>query len=279
MTNRNSTVEIKDGKVVFSQEIINYFESLRNEETSEWIDKYFEYLSYEENLNAKKFRIHHIIPCFMFKDETHKTRTETEPLANKVKGNEIKLSIENHIISHYCLWKIFYNKDAKKAIQHLCKMENLDDLTEEKLNEIAKIQEECAKKNQTKEERAIVNKTWYENNKNTNDYITKKKQRYEKNKDKYLKKNKDWYHKNKDDVLKQQKDYYEKHKDGLNAWMRNYYLENKDKYLEYGKFWDSQICEDPIKGEICSYVALKSRKYRNKEEYKNVILKDCIIKD
>lgn len=50
----NSTVEIKDGKVLFSKEILEYFEDLRNKETSEWIDKYFEVLSDENNLTAEK---------------------------------------------------------------------------------------------------------------------------------------------------------------------------------------------------------------------------------
>lgn len=31
MAKRNSTVKIENGKVIFSQEIIDYFESLRNE--------------------------------------------------------------------------------------------------------------------------------------------------------------------------------------------------------------------------------------------------------
>ena len=45
MSFRKANVKIENNKVVFSQEIINYFESLRNEGTSEWIDKYFDVLS------------------------------------------------------------------------------------------------------------------------------------------------------------------------------------------------------------------------------------------
>ena len=55
MPRRNSTVEIKDGKVVFSKEVLEYFESIRNEENSVWIDKYFEYLSDESNLTDTKY--------------------------------------------------------------------------------------------------------------------------------------------------------------------------------------------------------------------------------
>ena len=51
MAKRNSTVKIVNGKVVFSKEVLSYFDNLRTEENSIWIDKYFEYLSNEENLN------------------------------------------------------------------------------------------------------------------------------------------------------------------------------------------------------------------------------------
>ena len=154
MPRRNSTVEIKDGKVVFSKEVLECFESIRNEENSEWIDKYFDYLSDEENLTAEKYNGHHIIPCFTFKDETHRTRKETEPLADKIEGNIIKLSIYNHILAHYCLWKIYDNYESKYSIQYtIGKNKEIDGLSENEIKEIAKIQEECAEKNQTEEER------------------------------------------------------------------------------------------------------------------------------
>lgn len=153
MPRRNSTVEIVDGKVVFSKEVLEYFESIRTEENSAWVDKYFEYLSDEGNLTAEKYNGHHIIPCFTFKDETHRTRKETEPLANKVEGNIIKLSIYNHILAHYCLWKIFDNYNSKHAIQYtIGKDKEINDLSENQIKEIARIREECAEKNQTEEE-------------------------------------------------------------------------------------------------------------------------------
>jgi len=138
MPRRNSTVEIKDGKVVFSEEVLNYFESIRTEENGVWIDKYFEYLSDESNLTTEKYNGHHIIPCFAFKDETHRTRKETEPLANKVEGNTIELSIHNHLLAHYCLWKIFDNRDSKNTMQRMCgEGKYIDGLTEQELKEIA----------------------------------------------------------------------------------------------------------------------------------------------
>ena len=103
MPRRNSTTEIKDGKVVFSKEVLSYFESIRTEENSAWVDKYFDYLSDESNLSAEKYNIHHIRPCFSFKDKTHKNRKETKPLADEFNGNLIKLSIYNHILAHRCL--------------------------------------------------------------------------------------------------------------------------------------------------------------------------------
>ena len=147
MSIQNSTVEIKNGKVVFSQEIINYFENLRNEKNSEWIDKYFDVLSDISNLDSEKFNIHHLRPCFTFKDKEHKNRKQTEIVADKFNGNLIKLSIYNHIKAHYFLWKIFNDWDSRHSVQHMCGLKtNLDVLSEDELDEIAKFKEDCAKK-------------------------------------------------------------------------------------------------------------------------------------
>ena len=116
---RNSTTKVIDGKVVLSKEILKYYESLRNEETSEWINKYFEVLSDENNLICEKYNIHHIKPVFTFKDETHKNRIESKALADSLNENKIRLSIYNHILAHYYLWKIFDNWDSRHAIQQM----------------------------------------------------------------------------------------------------------------------------------------------------------------
>ena len=142
MVNENSTIEIKDDKVVFSTEVLSYFESLRNEETNEWIDKYFEVLSDSSNFNAEKYNIHHIRPCYTFKDKTHKNRKQTENLADEFNGNLIKLSVYNHMKAHYFLWKIFDNWDSRHAIQQMCGLHlYLDDLSESELDKIASIKE------------------------------------------------------------------------------------------------------------------------------------------
>ena len=124
MSNTDSTMEIKSSKVEFSAEVLNYFENLRTEENSKWIDKYFEVLSDTSNLNSEKYHIHHIRPCNTFKDESHKNRKQTEIVADKFNGNLIKLSIYNHIKAHYFLWKIFNNWDSRHSVQHMCGLKN-----------------------------------------------------------------------------------------------------------------------------------------------------------
>lgn len=77
----------------FSFEVLDYFDSITTDENYEWIMKYFNILMKNDNVSAEKFEIHHIRPCCTFKDETHKVRKETKPLADKFNGNIIKLSI------------------------------------------------------------------------------------------------------------------------------------------------------------------------------------------
>ena len=134
MAIRKPNVKIENGKVSFSQEILDYFKNIRTEENSEWINKYFEVLSDPSNFNAEKYNIHHIRPCFTFKDEIHKTRTETEPLANTMKENKIKISVYNHILAHYYLWKIFNDWDSKNAIRYVCQNKNIEFLNKTYLN-------------------------------------------------------------------------------------------------------------------------------------------------
>lgn len=293
MPKRYSTVEIVDGKVVFSKEVLEYFESIRNEENSEWIDKYFEYLSDEENLTADKYNGHHIIPCFTFKDETHRTRKETEPLADKIEGNIIKLSVYNHLLAHHCLWKIYNNWDSKNAIQKMCGQKKYtDDLTENELKEIAKIKENCAKKNRTEEEKKEVHKKWYEKNhdklynkerskeyyKNNKERINKRTSEYQKSeKGKEIQKR--YYQKHKNDEKFKENRKRQKAKESSKIQARNYAKEyaktHKDKIHEK----EFRECFDPIDNTFCTYNALRKRKWRNKEKYKNIILSECIIRD
>ena len=306
MSKRNSTVEIVDGKVVFSKEVLEYFESIRNEENSEWIDKYFEVLSDENNLTATKFHSHHIRPCHTFKTEGYKTRNQTQKLGNEFNGNLIKLSIYNHLFAHYYLWKICDDKDSKFVFQSMSGESNyIENLTENELKEIARLKEECAKENQTEEEKKEYHRLYCKKwRKEHPDYDkTEKAKEYKRiwqinNKDRLKEKRKNQPKTEKQKIAERlnSKKYYETHKndekfkegrkrqkakESSKIQARNYsrekYKNNKEEILEKTKQLNARKCIDPIKGEECTYCALKHRKSKYKELYKNVILSQCVI--
>lgn len=51
----------------------------------------------------------------------------------------------------------------------------------------------------------------------------------------------------------------------------------KKKYIKKDNEQNARLCFDPKEKNICTYKALRNRKQRHKEKYKDVILKDCII--
>ena len=251
-------IKIENGKVVFSQEILNYFESIKVEENSVWIDKYFEILSDVSNVDSEKYRVHHILPCFVFKDENHRNRSETEPLANKVEGNKIKLSVSNHIKAHNCLWKIFNNRDSKMAVQKLCKMEKIEDLTNDDINKIAEILQECSKINQSEEEKKLVKKVWSE-----------------KNKDKLKRQWKEWRINNRDRIKANKM----KRKEIISKYMKEWENNHKEERKIYDSKRAKRHCYDPIKHDVCNYSTLKKRKQYHKEEYKDVRPSNCVLSE
>ncbi len=258
MSNTNSMTEIKSSKVEFSTEVLSYFENLKTEENSEWIDKYFEVLCDENNPLSEKYHIHHIRPCNTFKDKTHKNRKQTKSLADEFNGNLVKLSIYNHIKAHYFLWKIFDNKDSKRAIQEMCGLKvYLDNLSEDELDEIALMKEECAKKNKTREEKL--------------EDLRKYRKEHKDERKQYKKK---YNQENKDKKLKWGANYRKKHADDI----AKYKEENRDRLNEQAKEYYAQKCFDPKENEICTLSALVKRKRRNSEKYKDVIPTDCIFK-
>ena len=296
----NSTVEIKDGKVLFSKEILEYFEDLRNKETSEWIDKYFEVLSDENNLTAEKYNIHHIRPCCTFKDKEHKNRKQTKPLADKFNGNLIKLSVYNHLVVHYYLWKIFDNYDSKNAFQHMCGVKiYIENLSEDELFKIALLQEECVRKNQTKEEKKEYNKKYHNEHKEERKEYDKKY--YNEHKEKFDKHRKIYQKEHKNEISEYQKNYakkwyqdnkdvlYEKHKNITKNIKKNKFniIRNgkkiiKKKRKEQHRAYGLQKCIDPIyslEDNICTYSTLNMRKHRHPDLYKDVIPSQCIIKE
>lgn len=277
MSIKYSTVKIVDNKVIFSQEIIDYFESLRNDKTSKWIDEYFKLLNDESNLYAEKYNIHHIKPVFTFKNEIYNNREKAKPLANKFNENLIKVSIYNHLFVHYYLWKIFDNKDSKTAFQRMCGQgKYIDNLTENELKKIARLKEDCTKKNQTEEEKKEHDKKRRHVN-----YIRDKdkiRKYLEENKERISKRSKEYNKKNEEKFKQWHKNYRKENREKLVKKNKEYRKENKDKVLKYHRNYSSQLSYDPIQEEFCTYSALKHRQQRNRELYKDVILAKCIIK-
>ena len=230
----NSTVEIKYGKVLFSKEILEYFESLRNEETSEWIDKYFEVLSDENNLTSEKYNIHHIRPCCTFKDKEHKNRKQTQKLADKFNGNLIKLSVYNHFFAHYYLWKIFNNKDCKLGFSRMCGQSNFtDNLTENELKEIAKLQEDCAKTKKTEEEIKERKRNYgiKHREEHKEEIAQKKKEYYIENRERELKRVRQYRLDNIDEIREYDRERYYKNKEKNSEKRKQHYLENRDEIV------------------------------------------------
>ena len=253
MANRNSTVEIVDGKVVFSEEILSYFENLRTKENSEWIDKYFKTLFNVSNINSEKYHFHHIRPCFTFKDEIHTNRKQTKPLGDNFNGNLIKLSIYNHLFAHYYLWKIFGNKDSKIAFQRMCgEGKYIDNLTENELKEIAILKENCSKENLTEKEKKkhkLQSQANYR--KNNKDKIKKKNEEYRENNHEKRLQTQANYRKNNEDKIKLiGANYRKNNKDKIKKKNEEYRENNKEKISNFFKLKNSQQCYDPKKKKI-----------------------------
>lgn len=241
----------------FSFEVLDYFDSICTDENYEWIVKYFDVLMKEENESAKKFNKHHIRPVFTFKDDNHKNRKETKSLADNFKKNLIKLSINNHIKAHNYLRLIFIdNEDARKAILFLCNKRNIEYLTEDEIDEIAKIIEECSKENKTDEERKQYYKEWKTKNKEKfNDY--------------YKSYNKNYYKKNREKILNESKEYRKTHEEKIKIYKEEHKEEIKNTHDEWVKTHQEEI-------KIYNENHKEENSMKQKEYYKNN--KEKIIK-
>lgn len=87
------------------------------------------------------------------------------------------------------------------------------------------------------------------------------------------KQRKEWREKNKEKLSKKRKEDYEKNKEKYKKYREN----NKEKIHKKDNEQNARLCFDPKEKNICTYKALRNRKQRHKEKYKDVILKDCII--
>ena len=99
--------------------------------------------------------------------------------------------------------------------------------------------------------------------------ITKKKKK------KTQRYNKQYYEKHKDEISEKGKIYRKLHDEEIKDKKKIDYEKNKDKISEKGK----QLCLDPIENKPCTLNALKCRKQRNKELYKDIAPTQCIIKN
>jgi hypothetical protein len=97
----------------------------------------------------------------------------------------------------------------------------IDNLTEQELNDIAKLQEDCAETNKSKDE--------------IHESILKSK--------------------------------------------LNYRTNNHKSIAEYNSDYRLSPCFDPINNNYCTQHTLEARIYRHKDLYKNITVKDCLIKD
>ena len=54
---------------------------------------------------------------------------------------------------------------------------------------------------------------------------------------------------------------------------------HKKEISAYKREFNARLCYDPKENDYCALSALYSRKHANKEKYKDVIPKDCVVKD
>ena len=188
----------------------------------------------------------------------------------------IKLSYYNHIIAHYCLWKIFDTWESRNVVQQRCGTKDIETLSESQIKKIAKIQEECAKENMTEEEYREHAKKYREENR---DEINKqKRQHYEENKDEINKKRQKRREENRDEINKKSREWHSIHKDEINERRRKHNEENKDEICEDRKIYRDENKEKILKKRKEHYEENKDeineRRRENYKENKNKILEN-----
>ena len=61
---------------------------------------------------------------------------------------------------------------------------------------------------------------------------------------------------------------------------KNEYAKTHKKEISaYKREFNARLCYDPKENDYCALSALYSRKHANKEKYKDVIPKNCIVKN
>lgn len=57
-----------------------------------------------------------------------------------------------------------------------------------------------------------------------------------------------------------------------------YYENNRSRLVQAACCYNSKSCRDPVAGDVCRYNTLVHRKRNHPELYKDIVIKDCIIK-
>lgn len=92
---------------------------------------------------------------------------------------------------------------------------------------------------------------------------------------------KEWERNKKEKSIENKKKWKEnykiKNREKKNKQSRERHIKNREHDLELKRALRERPCYDPIKGKPCTYGQLENRKRRHKEDYKNVIIKNCLI--
>lgn len=164
----------------------------------------------------------------------------------------------------------------------MCGQSNFtENLTENELKEIAKLQGDCAKTNKTEEEIKERKRNYgiKYREENKDDLKQSKHNYYINNMERERNRAKENRLKRIDEIREYDKKRYYKNKEKNSEKRKQYYLENRDEIVEKQKARSNQKCYDPKENDFCSLQALQKRKRKDKEKYKDVIPSQCIIKE
>lgn len=227
----------------------------------DWFDKYVEICFLYQKIKTDDifFNYHHIIPVNVGKEQLNtKNRYHTISEHDKMyhpNDNVVKLSIDYHILAHYCLaratereddinsfytlignydkWYKSYSLDEVKKIAKLVKESSLPNTNDHYMT----VEE---RKEYDKSKQKEYNEQYYEENK---EEIEQKKlelqQKQKESLELYNENNKERIEKQKLENKQRQKEYYEENKDKIYEQKQNqkeqqkkYYEENKDRIEE-----------------------------------------------
>ena len=113
----------------------------------------------------------------------------------------------------------------------------------------------------------------------TEEEYLQKKVEYEKYESERKKVQKECCDENKERCSENNKKNYEQNKDKYQERKNEYAKTHKKEISAYKREFNARLCYDPKENDYCALSALYSRKHANKEKYKDVIPKDCVVKE